>query len=84
MVNFIAISGKIEDDNLEVYTKTGKRYNIFRITFGKNKLTTLKGICDESIKIPTNREIVIFGKIINLYGNLYILILEYKELTKTY
>lgn len=82
MVNFVAISGKIENENLEVYTKTGKRYNIFKINFGKNNPITIKGLCDNSIKIPTEKEIIIFGKIVNLYGNLYILILEYKDTSK--
>lgn len=82
MVNFVALSGKIENENLEVYTQSGKKYNIFRIHSGKNNSTVLKAICDTSLNLPTNKEIVIFGKIVNLYGTPYILILEYKDKSK--
>ncbi|MCX8029078.1 MAG: hypothetical protein N2712_03690 [Brevinematales bacterium] len=80
-INFVAISGKVYNDNLEVHTKSGKRYNLYTILSSKN---WIKAVSKEIIN--TNEEVIIFGKIVNIYGNLGILVVEVRKLNeiKTY
>ncbi|MCS7298488.1 MAG: hypothetical protein RMJ37_00830 [Spirochaetia bacterium] len=74
-VNFVAISGKIYDDNLEVYTKSGKKYKLYTIRSSLN--SWIRVVSRDPIN--TSSEVIIFGKIINIYGNLAILAVEYKK-----
>ncbi|MFN4245756.1 MAG: hypothetical protein ACK4F9_06380 [Brevinematia bacterium] len=77
-INFIAVSGKIYDDNMEIYTKSGKRYYIYTVYI--NNKTWIKLIYKNRIVISDQENVVLFGKIINLYGTLGILLVEYKKL----
>ena len=76
-VNFIALSGKILNDNIEIYTKNGKKFNIYTIYL--NDKTPIKILYKNKIKQLNQDNVVIFGKIVNICGELGILAIEYKK-----
>lgn len=79
-VNFIAISGRIYNENIEVYTKSGQKYHLYTIYIGFK--SWLKIISKNPIPTNNEEEILIFGKIVNLYNTISILVVEHKKLSK--
>lgn len=75
-INFVAISGRIYDDSLEVYTKSGKKYRLYTIRSSLNSWIRVVS----KYPIDTSSEVIVFGKMINMYGNLAILAVEHKKL----
>lgn len=69
-VNIVAVSGRLDDSELFVYSKTGKRYRLYYIKV--NNSITLPVVTKEDKYVPTSDEIVVFGKMISLYDKIAI------------
>ncbi|MGB9621816.1 MAG: hypothetical protein ACP5PT_01590 [Brevinematia bacterium] len=76
-VNFVSISGKVFSDDLFIYGRSGKRYRIY--TLYLNKVGWLKLITKENFTLPKDENIVVFGKIINVFGGIGIFAIEYRK-----
>lgn len=76
-VNFIAVSGKMHNDNIKVFTRSGEEYNLLTLCSGCG--VWLKVLCRRSMNIPTEKEVVVFGKVVNIYGNIGVLVIDYRN-----
>jgi hypothetical protein len=75
-VNIVAVSGKLDDSELFVYSKIGKRYRLYYIKV--NNSITLPVVTKEDKYVPTSDEIVVFGKMISLYDKIAIWGVDFK------
>ncbi|MEN2998197.1 MAG: hypothetical protein ABDH28_04100 [Brevinematia bacterium] len=76
-VNFIALSGKVYNEGMDVYTKSGKKYNLYTLYSARGMWIRL--LCRDSFPMPVGESVVIFGKTVNLYGSLGVLVVECKK-----
>ncbi len=78
-VNIVAMSGKLSGGMLEMYTRSGKRMKVVKLFISEKSCFDV--IFPEGIFIDA-REVIIFGKLVNLNGKVMIYALEAKEPSK--
>jgi len=76
-VNIVAISGRLDNSQIFVYSKTGKRYKLYYIRGSSNII--LPVVTREDKHVPVNGETIVFGKIINLYDKIAIWGIDFKS-----
>ena len=76
-VNIVAVSGKLSDSELFVYSKTGRRYRLYYIKVSRDII--LPVITKEDKYVPVGDEIVVFGKMISLYDKIAIWGVDFKS-----